>query len=88
MSFVTIAESRSKALPPPLPVDRLKFRYAWPDQGIFDAPAWQHTHDQLYRVRHMPESRNVEPIAIVGGLDSFRHRFVSQRPRRMEVSCM
>jgi hypothetical protein len=57
VSVSTIAESSGKALPAPLPADRLKFRYAWPDQAIFDAPAWQRTHDRMDRVRNMPESR-------------------------------
>jgi flavin reductase (DIM6/NTAB) family NADH-FMN oxidoreductase RutF len=57
VSFSTIAESSGKAFPPPLPADRLKFRYAWPDHGIFDAPAWERTHDGNYRTRTMPESR-------------------------------
>ena len=57
MSFLSIAESSGEAFPLPLPTDRLKFRYVWPDHGTFDASAWEPTHDGKYRTRAMPESR-------------------------------
>jgi flavin reductase (DIM6/NTAB) family NADH-FMN oxidoreductase RutF len=44
--------------PRPLPADRQKFRYTWPDRGAFDASVWRRTPDGTHRVRAMPESRD------------------------------
>jgi hypothetical protein len=44
--------------PRPLPADRQKLRYTWPDRRAFDASAWRRMPEGTHRMRAMPESRD------------------------------